>query len=134
MAFIHLSIFTPYGNYLVEEVDYLEVRNSNSVLGILPNHTPLISTVNLGMVKIKSKGKTRKYATTGGIINIKKGSEVVLMLNTIERSDEIDIERARKALERGEHRIKTNDGDMARAQAAIERATNRLKIAEGIEE
>lgn len=125
-----LDIFTPKGKYFSEEVDYLEVRNADSVLGILANHTPLISTIKLGPIKIKFNGKTRIYATTGGLLNIKKDHTVSLMLNTIERGDEIDIERAKRSKARAEKHLQEADADKARASASLERANNRIAVAE----
>ena len=130
MSTFHLEILTPYGHYFNGEVEYLEVRNNDAVLGILKNHTPIISTIKLGRIRIKIKGKFKVYATTGGILNVKEDGTVTLMLNTIEKSDEIDLSRAKASLARARDRIEHNDGDIARARAAEQRAINRIEIAE----
>ena len=129
-----VEILTPYGIYYSKEVELLEVRNAKSVVGVLAHHTPLISTVDLGMIRIKRNGRFRVFATSGGLINIKKDGSVTLMLNTIEREDEIDINRAKLSLERARKHLEEKDADIKRAQAAIERATNRLQIAKGLED
>lgn len=129
-----VDIYTPFGLYYSKEVELLEVRNDKSVVGVLAHHTPLISTVNLGMIRIKRNGRFRVFATTGGIINVKKDGTVSLMLHTIEREDEIDINRAKLSLERARKHLEDKDGDIKRAQAAIDRATNRLQIAKGLED
>lgn len=134
MSVFHLEILTPYGNYLSKDVDYLEVRNEDSVIGILPHHTPIISTIKMGKMRIKINGKFFVYATSGGVLNVKQDGSVVLLLSTIERNDEINIQRAREALLRAQSRLENKSGDIARAQLAVERATNRLKVAEGSDE
>lgn len=48
MSTFNLTIVTPFGIYFKGDVSFLEVRNEDSVLGILPKHTPIISTVKLG--------------------------------------------------------------------------------------
>lgn len=125
----HLDIYTPTGKYLSEEVVYLEVRNSDSVLGILPFHTPLITTIILCPLRIRFGGRTRVYATTGGIMNIKSGNTVSLMLSTIERSDEIDIERAKRSKDRAERYLNDDSYDQQRAKASLDRANNRIAVA-----
>ena len=126
----HLDIYTPVGKYFSGDVEYLEVRNSDSVLGIMAGHIPLISTLITYPIKIRFKGRTRVYASTGGLLRIDNKHDVTLMLNTIERGDEIDLDRARRAKERAEKRIEENLGDQERAKAAVERAENRIKAAE----
>ena len=132
MSSFHLEILTPFGHYFNGDVDYLEIRNPDGVLGILPHHTPLITTVVLSKIEVKIKGNRHSYATTGGLFNMKKDGTASLMLQTIERSDEIDVERAKKALERAKGRITANKAtlNLKRAEDAIKRAENRLNVAQ----
>ena len=131
MSSFHLEILTPFGHYFNGDVDYLEIRNPDGVLGILPHHTPLITTVVLSKIVVKIKGNRHSYATTGGLFNMKADNTASLMLQTIERSDEIDVERAKKAKERAEARIKANKANLnlKRAEDAIKRAENRINVA-----
>lgn len=129
---LHLEILTPYGRYLSTDVDYLGLTSITSALGILPNHTPLITKIEICKIIIKNDGVVSLYATSGGILHIEKGSKAVLLLDSIESSDEIDIDRALKAKERAETLLlnKNNDTDIIRAKAALSRALNRLSIKE----
>lgn len=127
-----LLIVTPFGRYLEGDAEFLEVRNDKYSMGILPNHAPLISTVSIGKVKIRAAGKEYIYACGGGIIEVEK-EKVTLIVNSIERSDEIDIERAKAAKERAQNRLDnlTNDAvDVARAKAALLRAIVRIEVSE----
>ena len=130
MATFKLEILTPYGHYYNGEVDYLSLKNDDGVLGILPKHTPIITTVSLCKILVVIKGNRHLYATTGGVLNVKKDGTVSLLVQTIERSDEIDLERAKRAKKRAEDRIKDNRGDMKRAENALLRAENRIQVAE----
>ena len=127
----HLIVLTPYGRYFEGDVNFLEVRSEKYSLGILPNHAPLISTVDICKMVIRTNNKEIVHATSGGVINVEK-DKVTLILNSVERSDEIDVERARRAKERAENRLNKKaleeSIDVNRAKLALLRALNRLNI------
>ena len=126
-----LEIITPYGKYYSQEVEFLSLSSSKGVLGILPNHTPLISDVLICEIVIRKDSESDSYSTSGGIINIKK-EKVTLLLNSIEHEKEIDIERAKQAKERAKKNLEAAKRDsridIARAEAALSRAINRIKV------
>ena len=127
-----LSIITPFGRYLEGDAEFLEVRNDTYSMGILPNHAPLISTVSIGKVRIRTSAGEYLYACGGGVIEVEK-EKVTLILNSIERSDEIAIERAKAAKERAQNRLdQMLDAsiDVARAKAALLRAAVRIEVSE----
>ncbi len=124
-----VEIYTPYGKYLEVESTYLTTCTPLGVMGVMPNHAPLISTLEISKLSIKTEHNTFNYAIGGGVINIKKDHSVTLLLNSIEREDEIDKERALAAKERAERRLeKKNEIDVTRAEASLKRALNRLDI------
>ena len=125
-----VEIYTPTGKYLSTEADFLRVTSSVAVLGILPNHAPLITTLEICKLTIRNGSQESIYAISGGILNIKKDHSAVLLLNAIERNDEIDIERARNAQRRAEERISSHNEevDISRAKAALSRALNRISV------
>ena len=132
MKTINLEILTPYAKYFSGEVEYIEVLSEKYRLGIYPEHTRLITTVVVSHILLKINGEIIKYATSGGVMYIKENNEVTLLLESIEKSDEIDLERAIKAKERAEQRLNHIDDtiDVTRAQAALSRALNRINIFE----
>ena len=132
MSSFHLEILTPFGHYFNGDVDYLEFKNPDGVLGILPHHTPIITPVVLCEIVLKINGKRRCYASTGGLFNMKADGSASLMLQTIERSDEIDVDRARQAKARAQARIEAHKDtlNLQRAEDAIRRAENRIKVAQ----
>ena len=99
-----VSIYTPTEKYLQTEANYLSVTSGVSVLGILPNHAPLITNIEICELVIQSGNETLRYAISGGLMNIKENTEIILLVNSIERSDEIDVDRALKAKERAERK------------------------------
>ena len=123
-----VTISTPLGTYLQTEADYLSVTSGIGVIGILPHHAPLITTLEICELTIKSGRETLSYAISGGLMNIKPGTEVVLLVNSIERSDEIDVDRAIKAKERAEKRLNDETMDVVRAKASLTRALNRIAV------
>ena len=125
-----LEIFTPYGKYFDRYVNGLVIQTEEYVLGILPNHAPLIAKVKTGKMEIVQNGERKCYANGEGLINVKKDG-VVLILESIESKDEIDIERAKLAKQRAEERLKQPlNIDVERATKALIRANNRIEIYE----
>ena len=125
-----LKIYTPYGKYLDAVVEEIVVPTEEYVLGILANHSPLVAKVRTGKLEIKRDGDKAVYAITEGLINVKKDG-VTILVNTIERKDEIDIDRAKEAKRRAEERLKEPlNIDVERAQKALIRANNRIEIYE----
>lgn len=98
---------------------------------ILYNHAPLLSALGPGKVQVKgADGKEYLYATGGGFLEV-RDNLAMIMLESAEQPEEIDVARARAARERAEARLRENkaDVDRARAEAALARAINRLHIA-----
>ena len=129
-----VMILTPFGQYLSTEADYLTTTSAMGVIGILPNHAPLISTLEISKLIIRRNGEEKVYAIGGGVINIKKDHSVTLLVDSIERSDEIDKERALSAKERAERCLKERNDelevDVQRAKASLLRALNRLDVSD----
>ena len=125
-----LEIYTPYGKYFDRYVDELVIQTEEYVLGILPNHTPLIAKVKTSKMEIIQNGEKKCYAIAEGLINVKKDS-VVLLLESIESKEEIDIERAKQAKNRAEGLLNERVNiDVERALKALARANNRIAIYE----
>ena len=125
-----LEIYTPYGKYFDRYVDELVIQTEEYVLGILPNHAPLIAKVKTNKMEIVQNGERKCYANGEGLINVTK-EKVVLIVESIESKDEIDIDRARAAKKRAEERLKEPlNIDIERATKALIRANNRIEIYE----
>ena len=125
-----LQIYTPYGKYLDRYVNELIIQTEEYVLGILPNHVPLVAKVKTGKMEIICDGEKTVYANTEGLINVTKEG-VTVLVHSIERKDEIDIDRAREAKKRAEERLlRLINVDVDRANRALNRAKNRIDVYE----
>lgn len=126
------EIITSNGRYLESDATFIEARNKQFTLGILPNHAPIVSTLSISRLLIKTNYDTFLFAIGGGILTIKNGI-VTLLLNSIERSDEIDINRAIEAEKRAKYRLENLDDtiDKKRALLALARARNRIRLIKG---
>ena len=131
MKTFRLEILTPFGEYMTADVEFLRVQSSQYRLGILPDHAPLVSSLIVSEIAFTIGGNENVFASGGGIIQVSK-EKVVLLLDSIERASEIDVNRAQAAKQRAEDRLKDNisEEDKKRAQAALDRANNRIAIYE----
>ncbi len=99
---------------------------------VLRSHAPLLSNIAIGEVKfVDGSGNQSRYATSGGIVEV-HDNKVMMLAETAERSDEIDVARAEAAKERARKRLgeKGAQTDLDRARLALFRAMNRLKVAD----
>lgn len=97
---------------------------------ILVDHAPFVSQLNVGELRIDVPGEDFTFATSGGYIQVLE-NKVLLLLDSCEAADEIDVQRAESAAERARARLKEKgtDIDVERAKSALSRALNRLNIA-----
>jgi len=126
-----LEIVTPQKSVYKGSVQSISAPGALGGFQVLVNHAPLLSSLTVGEVKIiDPTGTEYRYATSGGFLEVRQ-NVVTMLAETAERSDEIDIERARKAQERSSERLKQKSAeiDADRARMALFRAINRLKIA-----
>jgi len=127
---IRLDVVTPYGLVLSEDVDELTATGSEGEFGVLPGHVPFITTLKIGMLIIKKDGQTGYVFVSSGYCEV-TFDKVVVLADSAERAEEIDVDRAVAARQRAEERLRQAEKiDFARATAAIERATIRIQIAE----
>lgn len=128
-----LEIVTPEKRVFEGPVDEVTVPGTEGQFGVLKGHTAFLSSVGIGELSVTREGKKTFYAVSAGYAEVASG-RVTLLLETAERSDMIDKERAQKAKERAENRIKKTAQEEAidyeRARAALLRALSRIKVAD----
>ncbi len=122
-----LVIVTPNGCYFEDEVDALNIKLTSGYITILPHHAPLIGALAYAPMHIVKNNHTTYYAVHGGALSVTE-EKVTIMVSTIEREDQIDLDRAIKAKQRAEERLKSKaDGiDIKRAKLALYRALSRI--------
>ena len=128
---IQLEIVTPDRQVVHESVDSVTIPGKSGYLGILPGHAPLLSELRTGEV-VYTRGETKSYlAVSWGFAEVLP-ERVIILVETAERAEEINLERATHALERAAERLqKFSDPtlDAERAREAYERARARLPAA-----
>ncbi|MDX1523251.1 MAG: F0F1 ATP synthase subunit epsilon, partial [Anaerolineae bacterium] len=134
MSTFHLEIVTVERNIYDDQVNMVIAPGSEGVLGILPNHTPLLTGLDYGELQIKKDGEEDQFLAIGGGFMEVQPHHVVVLADSAEHVDEIDIERAAAARQRAEERLarakKGEDIDFSQAQAALRRSIVRIKITE----
>jgi F-type H+-transporting ATPase subunit epsilon len=127
---IQLDIVTPERAVLSEAVDELILPGTEGYLGVRPGHAPLLTTLKVGTIEIR-KGNDRQYLSVSwGFVEVLP-DRVSILAETAERAEEIDVDRAVRAKERAEQRLKSPDPDVDfhRAQVALEKALIRIQVA-----
>jgi len=123
-----LDIVTPYGHIFTEEVDEVLAPGSEGEFGVLPDHAPFLTTLKIGILTYKKGSETGHFFMNWGYAEVGP-DKVTILADSAEKSDEIDVERAKEALKRAEERLKqTAEIDEARATAAVERAAARIHL------
>lgn len=125
-----LEIITPYGLVVSEEVDEVVCSGSEGEFGVLPGHVPFFTTLKIGMLTYRKGNSTKYVFVNWGYAEVGPG-KVMVLADSAEKSEDIDVERARAAMKRAEERLKkAEEIDFKRAEAALERAVTRIQVAE----
>ncbi|MEP6754619.1 MAG: F0F1 ATP synthase subunit epsilon [Chthonomonadales bacterium] len=100
-------------------------------LGILANHSPLMTVLQTGLVKVEHENGDEEYiATSGGFMEV-SGSKTIILADTAERAADIDITRAEAAVAKAKDELAGGGTvDYHEASSSLERAMNRLKVAQ----
>ena len=132
MSTIRLEIVTVEEKIFDDQVNMVVAPGSEGVLGILPQHTALLTALTYGELRVKKDGEPDQfYAIGGGFMEVQP-HQVVVLADAAERVDEIDLERAEAARKRAEERLAQAKGkqeDFANTEAALRRSMTRLKLA-----
>lgn len=135
MATVKVDVVTAERIVYSGEADMIIAPGVEGQLGILPHHTPLMTTLEPGELRIKRAGEEISLVITGGFLEVRP-DKVVVLADAAERAEEIDIQRAEEAKRRAEQRLaqKRIPGfDETKAEAALHRALARLRVAEKIQ-
>jgi|WetSurMetagenome_2_1015567.scaffolds.fasta_scaffold98896_1 F-type H+-transporting ATPase subunit epsilon len=127
--YFQLEVITPQKIAFSGKVLSVMVPGTDGNFQVLFNHAPLMSTIEVGKIKIEiEENKDLYFATSGGTIEINK-NKVIILAETFESSNDINLERAKEALDRAQKRLLTKkDIDLQRAEGALARAKNRVEI------
>ena len=124
---LSLQIITPTRAVLNTKVDSVILRTLEGDMGVYYDHEPVVTLLNYGVLRYKVDGKTYRATTMSGFAEVTE-DRVVVMTDAAELENEIDFERAQKAKQRAEGRLKGNDYDVARAEIALRKSLVRLNL------
>jgi F-type H+-transporting ATPase subunit epsilon len=127
---LQLEIVSPERRAYTDEVDMVVVPGIDGQLGILPHHTPLISALGIGELRIKKGGTEQTMLISGGFVEVRP-DKVIVMADLAEHSEEIDEARAAAARKQAEAELESAKApaDIARVRAALQTALMRERIA-----
>ena len=129
MGSYNVNIVTPIREIKLDDVSYLRCPGLDGSFGVMKNHREGIFALSVGEVKVTQNGRDEYFATSGGFAEIINDS-VKLLVESLEKSNEIDADRASKSLERAQERKIEQDSELneIRIKASLARALNRLRI------
>ncbi len=133
MTQLQIEIITPGKIAYKGEIKSVIVPGTMGSFQVLINHAPVLSSFEIGSIKIElNNGDKIFFATAGGTIEV-LNNNIRVLADSLEDVENIDIERAKQALDRAQKRLDDKGSgnlDVKRAEAALARAMNRIKIAE----
>lgn len=127
---LRLEIVSPDGRMFTDEVDSVVVPGIEGELGILPHHTPLVTALGTGELRIRRAGTVQFMLISGGFVEVRP-EKVVVMALVAENSEEIDAAGAAEARRAAEADLEAvhDPVDLARVRAALQTALMRERIA-----
>ena len=128
---LRLEIITPGGVVFRDEVDYVEAPGALGYFGVLPGHAPMLSQIGSGRLQYRQGEEDHFLAVHWGYLEVLDDA-VVVLAETAERPQDIDLARAESALVRAKARLEEFGAtyDVERAQRALSRAEARLRAAQ----
>ncbi len=132
MDALHFEITTPERTVYKDDVDQVTLPTSTGEITILPHHVPIVSQLVPGELVVKKGSDVTHMAVSGGFIEVRTGGQVVVLADTAERAEEIDIAKAEEARARAQQIMASARHDneqFAEANAILERSLARIKVA-----
>ncbi|OEH85442.1 F0F1 ATP synthase subunit epsilon [Desulfuribacillus stibiiarsenatis] len=124
-----LEIVTPERKVFSEQVEMLIAKANTGEIGIMAGHTPLVTSLAIGPLRVKKEGLEHLVSVMTGFMEVTP-DKVVILAEAAELAEEVDIDRAMRAKERAEQRLreKGDKVDFKRAELALQRAVTRMKV------
>lgn len=130
---IKLEIVTPEKSVVSEDVQIVMAPGALGEFGVLSGHTPFMSTLKMGAVHYRDEKGIERFVFVSGGFAEALSDKVTILAESAERRVNIDLARAKSAMQRAQDRLASEDAkdlDFERARAALERAIHRIRLAE----
>jgi len=132
MKKIIFKIITPEREVFSDEVDQVSLMTSEGEITVMPDHIPLISILQPSELKYKKDGEENVLAISGGFVEVRGDNQLVVLGDTVEMAEEIDVKRAEEAQKRAKQAMEDarleENVDFVALQAALERSSVRIKV------
>lgn len=132
MTELQLQIVTPMSEVFSGPIHSIVSPGAEGYFGVLPRHAPMLALLQVGEIRVElaATGEKRRFATSGGFVEVSP-QKVTVLAEAAEERATIDVQRAEAAKDRALKRISEGreTWDLERAQAALARALNRLQVA-----
>lgn len=127
---LFLEIVTPERQLVGERVDEVQVPGTEGSFGVLPGHTPLLATMQVGELTYRQGRETSSVAVAFGFAEVLP-DRVTILAQIAESAEDIDVSRAEAAEKRAQERLSrpTAEMDFERARVALLKALVRLQVA-----
>lgn len=109
------------------DVDIVVLPGTEGEMGILPHHAPLLSTLDFGILKVRSKGEELLFTVAGGVVEVQP-TIVTVLADAAENVEEIDVARAEAARARAEELLEQGPPPSSEALMAVEAALRRSNL------
>ena len=134
MAYFSVDILTPSSVLAKEvEVDSLTVPTVGGEINVLPEHTHVVSKLDTGILVLNTKDSKLQFSMTSGVCKV-LDKKVIILSTTSEKAQEIDKNRAEKALEKAQKKLSGKEAltgdELVKYQRKLERAKMRIRLAE----
>lgn len=132
MAKIRFKITTPERVVYEGEINSVTCFTEMGEVTILPNHIPLVANLKAGELKIVENGQSKHIAVAGGFVEVRPKNEVVILADSAEHEEEIDVKRAEEAREKARRLMAEKiqgEEEYAEVLSSLERSLARLKVA-----
>jgi len=129
---LELEIVSPVKTVYRGKVKYVTAPGVMGQFQVLYNHASMVAALQIGIIRFEDKdSKLYKFSTSGGILEV-KDNVISVLCDAIESPEDLDVERAKRSLERARRRLDGLEGkiDRERAMLSLLRAKNRLKLLE----
>ena len=132
MSKLHLSIVTPERIVFEDEVDSVSAMTQMGEVTILPGHVPLVANLQAGELRLKKNGEESFLVASTGFLQVQSGSKIVILADTAERVEELELEKIEEARERARKLLTetrhVDDVAFAHAAAMMERELARHRV------
>ncbi len=129
-GYLTVDITTPQRKWIFDEIKSCTAPGVEGGFQVLFNHAPMLNQIDVGEIKLETEKGREIFATSGGFLEVLK-NKVSLLLETCEKAENIDLERAQDSAKRARKRLEEHaeQTDIPRAETALARALNRIRVA-----